>query len=293
MKCDRLKPYVYKVEGAQNFALYDLLNGKFFQFSTNGTVEELRKILFENGLIFETHGVVPNKFYRDDLWEVQNKIAIRELQIRLNGYSEDNCWNRLKKDATFKKMEADTIDHLIQKFTYIPVDKLRIESKILDNEKLERIIKYFKCNKVELNITTEISPDIIDKYYTIANGKKITLSKPFGINELTEIKVEIFNFFYSKIYNPCLGHKIAIDTEGEIKPCLWFEEILGNVRKDNIKDMIICGSFDKYWNINKNDIETCKDCELRQSCNDCRVFAINRNGNFTAKPGYCTYNPYN
>ena len=50
MNKDRLKPYVFKVEGAVNFALYDMLNGKYYQFSPYGSIEELRKILFEKKL---------------------------------------------------------------------------------------------------------------------------------------------------------------------------------------------------------------------------------------------------
>lgn len=38
MKKNRLKPYVYKVEGAVNFAFYDILHGQFYQF----TPEEFR-----------------------------------------------------------------------------------------------------------------------------------------------------------------------------------------------------------------------------------------------------------
>jgi len=37
----------------------------------------------------------------------------------------------------------------------------------------------------------------------------------------------------------------------EIKACLWQEEVIGNIGKDNIKDLIIAGKFDKYWELTR------------------------------------------
>ena len=88
MKKDRLKPHVFKVEGPVNFALYNMLTGAFYHFSTEGSVEELRKTLFEEGLIFETEGVVPSKIMKPDMAKLKNTIFLRELQIRLNGKGE-------------------------------------------------------------------------------------------------------------------------------------------------------------------------------------------------------------
>ncbi|MCP5104971.1 MAG: SPASM domain-containing protein, partial [bacterium] len=117
----------------------------------------------------------------------------------------------------------------------------------------------------------------------------------FSVNRKKDPKkldVKLSQFFYSKYYNPCLGHQVAVDTHGRIKPCLWFDKILGNVRKDDLKDMIIAGIFDPYWESAKHKIETCKECELRFACDDCRVFALKKGGGLEAKPSYCEYDPY-
>ncbi len=290
-KKDYLKPYVYKVEGAVNFALYDMLNGKFFQISPDGSVEELRETLLKEGLIFETSGIVPNKIMRSDMWDIQNNLHIRVLQIRLNGRREDYCWSRQKKNGDRIFISDRCLDQLIEKCRYIPVNIIRIEAEQEDAYKIEKILREFNCKKVEIYIETCLKPDRLEYFKRLSDGKEI-VNLEDARKKMKELKVEIFNFFYSKFFNPCLGHQVAVDTNGEIKCCLWSEEILGNIETDDLKDLIIRGVFDKYWELSKTRIEGCKDCELRVACDDCRVFAMKSSGKTDIKPPYCEYDPY-
>jgi radical SAM protein with 4Fe4S-binding SPASM domain len=291
MKKDRLKPYVYKVEGPVNFAFYDMLNGKFFHFSPEGSVAELREILLEKSLIFETEGVVPDKIIRGGMWEVQNNIHLRILQIRLNGRGEDYCWSRNKKEAARKYMKPETLNQLALKCRHIPIDTIRLEMETEEPEHIKYVLNRFKFNRLELYIENSLTEKQLKHYSTICADKNIKLD-PGHIKNIKKWKVEIFNFFYSKSHNPCLGHQIAIDTDGTIKCCLWSDDILGDIRSSYLKDMIIEGVFDKYWLLDKNKIDSCKDCELRHACDDCRVHAINETSNIRSKPSYCNYNPY-
>ena len=291
MKKDRLKPYVFKVEGAVNFALYDMLNGKFYQFRTDGSLEELRKILFEKKLIFETNGIVPNKFPGEEMRRVHHDLHIKDLQIRLNGRGEDNCWNRQKKNGIKKSIKSEIVEQLQKKCQYIPIEIIRIEAEEEDMDLIERIITGFKCRVVELHIENIISQYKFEEYEKKSNGKKIIVIKD-GRKNIKNLKAEIFRFFYTHYFNPCLGHKVAIDTDGEIKCCLWSDDILGNIETDDLKDMIIRGIFDFYWEFTKNNIEICKDCELRYICDDCRIYALKKTGCINTKPDYCDYDPY-
>lgn len=112
--------------------------------------------------------------------------------------------------------------------------------------------------------------------------------------EIKELKTNAYDFVYHHRFNPCLGHQVAIDCSGEIKPCLWMDKPLGTVGCDNLKYLIISGTFDEYWGLTKDKILVCKDCESRYACNDCRVVANNasENGVNNGKPTYCSYNPY-
>lgn len=287
---DRLKPYVYMVEGVANFALYDMLKGNFYKFSMEGSIEELRKCLLEEGLIFETAGIVPNKIMNINIRTLQEKLSVKELQIRLNGGGEDNCWSRVKKQVNKQAMTRKTLDKIIAGCEFIPVDNIRIEAEVKDMDKIALIIDNISCNKIQLNIhgltgeeLKKLEEKCRNRGIALETGKK---------KDLQKYKLEIFNFFYSKYFNPCLGHQVAIDTRGEIKACLWLDEIIGNIGSDNLKDLIISGKFDKYWEISMEKIETCKECEMRFTCDDCRVHTLNKTGNLYAKPGHCHYDPY-
>ena len=51
------------------------------------------------------------------------------------------------------------------------------------------------------------------------------------------------------------------------------------------------GVFDEYWNLGKEEIDTCKQCEYRYGCHDCRVQALNETNCQTGKTAFCKYFP--
>ena len=291
MKRDHLKPYVFKVEGAANLSLYNMINGEFYRFSQEGNVEELRKELFKEGLIFESEGVVPAKIIKFDLMESKTRLLLRELQIRINGRGEDNCWSREKKKCESQIMSYTNLNRLQDMCQYIPIEKIRIEAEFYDKDKIDMVLNEFNFESVELYVESgkytesfenikKIYPDVNIRF--IHDGKK----------RIKNQKIELFNFLYSEFFNPCLGHKVAVDANGDIKSCLWFDHILGNVENDDIKEMIIRGDFDVYWEADKMKIESCKDCELRRVCDDCRADLVNKKKDFYGKPSFCDYDPY-
>lgn len=72
-------------------------------------------------------------------------------------------------------------------------------------------------------------------------------------------------------------------------------ESFGNIHNTSLENVIKNPEFKKYWNITKDHIETCKDCEFRYICTDCRAFTDkthNKDGLDTSKPLKCGYDPY-
>ena len=57
-----------------------------------------------------------------------------------------------------------------------------------------------------------------------------------------------------------------------------------------LKDVIDNPVYKKYGNIRKDQVETCRDCEYRYICNDCRAYT--RNDHLYGKPLKCKYDPY-
>jgi SPASM domain peptide maturase of grasp-with-spasm system len=98
-------------------------------------------------------------------------------------------------------------------------------------------------------------------------------------------------FFEHKLYNGCLNKKVAVDVKGEIKNCPSMPSSYGNIQDTRIIDAIHVAEFKEVWKINKDQIETCKDCELRYACSDCRAF-LEQPENIYSKPLKCGYDPY-
>jgi SPASM domain peptide maturase of grasp-with-spasm system len=65
----------------------------------------------------------------------------------------------------------------------------------------------------------------------------------------------------------------------------------GNIRQTTLSEALKKNGFKDYWEINKDQIDVCKDCEFRYICTDCRAF-IQEPGNMFSKPLKCSYSPY-
>ena len=88
-------------------------------------------------------------------------------------------------------------------------------------------------------------------------------------------------------YNSCLNRKIGIDVQGNIRNCPALPRIYGNIGRDRIGDLIT-DEFREVWGVSKDQIDTCKVCEFRYVCPDCRAFVKEP----FSKPLKCNYDPY-
>ncbi|VTR36674.1 grasp-with-spasm system SPASM domain peptide maturase [Sphingobacterium thalpophilum] len=91
-------------------------------------------------------------------------------------------------------------------------------------------------------------------------------------------------------YNTCLNRKISIDESGEIKNCPSLNSSYGNLKNVRLEEVVFNDDFRKMWEVNKDIISVCRDCEFRYICLDCRAFT--HGSNIYGKPEKCKYNPY-
>ncbi len=115
-------------------------------------------------------------------------------------------------------------------------------------------------------------------------------------NSCGKVSLDYFTANITKVleslnHNSCLHKKIAIDKDGNIKNCPAMAECFGNIKDTTLEEAIQKTNFKKSWNITKDQIDTCKDCEFRHVCTDCRAFVEDPNNDFS-KPLKCGYNPY-
>lgn len=106
----------------------------------------------------------------------------------------------------------------------------------------------------------------------------------------------IQNFTESLNQNSCLNRKISLDINGNIRNCPSMPQSFGNIKDVTLEDALNHKDFKKYWNLTKDKIEVCKDCEFRYICTDCRAYTERTNTNAegldTSKPLKCGYDPY-
>jgi SPASM domain peptide maturase of grasp-with-spasm system len=98
-------------------------------------------------------------------------------------------------------------------------------------------------------------------------------------------------FMESHFFNSCLNRKISIDKKGFIKNCPSAKPAFGHHKHNTLMEALNNEEFRKYWSITKDQVATCKDCEFRYICTDCRIY-VEDDGDIYSKPKKCSYNPY-
>jgi SPASM domain peptide maturase of grasp-with-spasm system len=98
-------------------------------------------------------------------------------------------------------------------------------------------------------------------------------------------------FLEAQRHNTCLNRKVSVDARGEIRNCPSLGVSYGNVRDVSLHSAVARRDFRDLWEINKDQIEVCKDCEFRYVCVDCRAY-LSRPEDRYSKPAKCGYDPY-
>ena len=121
---------------------------------------------------------------------------------------------------------------------------------------------------------------------------------PIGCGVVNFKNLNLNKYFYNESlhHNSCLHKKIAIDIDGNIKNCPSMPQSFGNIKDTTLEEALAHKDFKKYWNVTKDQIEVCKDCEFRYICTDCRAYTershTNDDGLDISKPLKCGYDPY-
>ena len=295
----KLSPFVYKVKGKKNYLFFDSLKGEIFNISPEGDPYELESQLIKLGLVFETEGVVPIKF-KPNLEVYTKEVILRELQIRLSEncfFDCEGCGNpgNCKKGSGI--MTETISSNLIGQSRNIPIQTLTIigGNPLLEMDRLKTAISGIKADSYRIMCT---SPHIKELKNEIGELRKLGVSISSTVCNIAPINDgsmsgNVSEFFYNQQFNPCWGNKIAVDFNGDIKPCMWSSQKMGNISEVLIYQLIMSNEVDRFWLLNKDKIETCGECEYRYSCFDCRVLLERDHRSLKDKPFICSYNPEN
>ena len=106
-------------------------------------------------------------------------------------------------------------------------------------------------------------------------------------------KITREEFIRNKNGHSCWQGKLCIVSDGSVIPCIMArEEICGNIKNQSLEDVISGNNLQNLWNLSKDHIEICQDCEFRYACFDCRSMIKGETGSLYARGDNCSYDPY-
>lgn len=278
----------------------------FYLNQADSIIDEYFKFLEDNELGFFTNE--PECFPKlENIWKTPSVINNAIIDISLNT-NHDFFKIKLELDKLnckavelrfyaeksiadlcdiLNNFEDSRLQHILLIVKYSPLIKNNDLQWIISKyEKITGIIVHSSINTVRQNPLTNKKDSLI-----FNTQQKIDSETHCGLIETNYFSINIDTFFESVLYNSCLNKKISIDKDGNIKNCPAMLQNFGNIKDNTLGEALSHPDFKKYWNITKDQIEVCKDCEFRYICTDCRAYVEEPN-NQCSKPLKCGYNPY-
>ncbi len=214
------------------------------------------------------------------------KIA-RELDSLNCKYVEVRCF-----DCDVLKA-IDLLDELTNISSMVMSVDIYVNSDFVNHSSIDVMSKSTRLSKIILYNSKETTnmnyPNIV---YVKEN---INSDLCCGIVKIENFSSNIKLFTESQHHNTCLNRKISIDKDGNIKNCPSMAQSFGNIKDTTLEEALNHPDFKKYWNVTKDQIEVCKDCEFRHICTDCRAYTERTHFEEDidlSKPLKCGYNPY-
>jgi radical SAM protein with 4Fe4S-binding SPASM domain len=158
-----------------------------------------------------------------------------------------------------------------------------------NEDELEETIRFLSNLGAKLRLPDPVRPTGRGKglnHWPEKYGRMYLQTKPAFI-------VERNLYERNRQWNSCWYGKAAITCQGDVLPCVFARnQIVGNIRKQKLSRIIRSKALLSLWHLTKDKIESCKDCEYRYVCEDCRPWATGLTDNLCAKSPRCTYDPY-
>jgi SPASM domain peptide maturase of grasp-with-spasm system len=183
-------------------------------------------------------------------------------------------------------ISSSSIDHIEIYFKCINDKAIDVVDELIEKGKIKTFTYYNTSNS---------NDNIIHDSIIVSNSDIDKVSINCGVVLLNNAYSNIKLFSESQNYNTCLNRKISIDKDGNIKNCPSMPQSFGNIKDTTLEEAINHPDFKKYWNVNKDMIAVCKDCEFRHICTDCRAYTERTHFEDDidlSKPLKCGYNPY-
>jgi len=99
-------------------------------------------------------------------------------------------------------------------------------------------------------------------------------------------------FFKRQTSSFCLNGNIAVAADGSILPCPFWPKALGNIHSEhNLLHVFRMGIINQYWEMNKDTVPGCSNCENRYACVDCGLLEWAARESLPEQRRFCGYHP--
>jgi len=275
-----------------------------------GIVEEYLTFLYENEFIFwcDSESEAEHFIALDTEWDFPAQISNAILEIQeigieaitkiISSLQKLGC-QALKLIIVNKGRSSEIIEQIAKLLNESTITSIEIETIFFDtieSSLLRLMVLFPRLLKIVVfespfNGISEIAKKELWNYSKIVFTNATLSNNGCGQIDWGYFTTNIKHFTESLAHNTCLNRKIAIDADGNIKNCPSMKESFGNIKDTTLEEAINKPGFKKYWNITKDRITKCKDCEFRHICTDCRAYLENPNDIYSA-PLKCGYDPY-
>jgi SPASM domain peptide maturase of grasp-with-spasm system len=271
-------------------------------------LEEYENFLIKNELIFEI-SENENMLFPKVSTEWESPYKISNIVIDIDVVTDLDYFKKIEAELEnlgveslqlriFSSTRLLDIEESIFSFNSSLDNKLKDLQIEICNFKKEDVFLIKRIKKIaelplisSINIYTEYFDFHLNHSKINFLNKKVINHKSCGVIEgnINSINKKIIH--ESKNFNSCLNCKTSIDSDGFIRNCPSMPQSFGNIKNTTLEEALNQQDFKKYWNITKDQIEVCKDCEFRYICTDCRAYKETPENDFS-KPLKCGYNPY-
>lgn len=203
--------------------------------------------------------------------------------------------NKSLEDFPFRILEEAICKHILIRFIDFSSSKDTIAylNKNILNITFHSVDIHLVNNKSELN-ETEVIKIFKDGVQAINDIEFVKITSKSSKYFKPKFIIDIRTYLESQKYNLFFNKKLFFSSKGEINNYPKTKNI-GYVKNINsivdLKKMISKNKSYLLWNISKDKIDVCKDCEFRNMCIDSRIPLKRKDGSYYYQ-NECSYNPY-
>lgn len=281
---------------------------KVFQNEHDEIIDDYFNFLMENDLLFTFESQNLGELFPDldftfkapfeidnCIWDISQTTEFSMIERVASDLNNINCSHLEVRN--FSALSITHFEQLLKSFESTTI--LNIELIVCFNPEVSLFDWYTLCDayprltQLTIHSSNDSGRYTSYKYNTPIElvKSRITSEKHCGKISESFFTPNIETYTESLYHNTCLNRKIAIDINGDIKNCPSMKESFGNIKDITLETALSKANFKKLWNVKKDEILKCRDCEFRHVCTDCRAYVDDPNDTRSA-PLKCGYDPY-